>query len=408
MANKKVCVIGGGPAGMISAGYAAAMGNKVTLLEKNEKLGKKLYITGKGRCNITNNSSIEDFFDNIVTNKEFLYSSFYSFSNINIIKLLESYGLESKVERGNRVFPITDKSSDVIKAMEAFLNHKDVNILLNSNVKSIDTKEEGFLIRLNDRVEHYFDKVILATGGQSYPFTGSTGDGYTFAEKFGHKIVKAKPALVPIELKENWLPSLQGLTLKNVTLQAKFKNQIICEEFGEMLFTHFGISGPIVLTLSSQLNKYPFEKILLFLDLKPALSMEKLDKRILRDFHIHNNKEIKNALVDLLPKKIIPIVLEKASIESTKFVHQITKEERHRLSTTLKNFPLSFSGLRPIRQAIVTSGGISTEEIDPSTMESKLQKGLFFAGEIIDVDGLTGGFNLQIAYSTGYLAGINV
>lgn len=408
MRDKKICVIGGGPAGIISAGYAAARGNNVTLFEKNEKLGKKLYITGKGRCNITNSSSIEDFFDNIITNKEFLYSAFYSYPNTSVVNLLESYGLKIKVERGNRVFPVTDKSSDVIKALKSFLHENNTSIVLNANVKSIKSKGDIFLVKLDEGNEYCFDKVILATGGQSYPFTGSTGDGYIFAKKFGHTIERLKPALVPIELKEDWLSSVQGLTLKNIVLKATVNNKIVCEEFGEMLFTHFGISGLIVLTLSSKLNKYPPKNIKLSLDLKPALSIEKLDKRVLRDFNKYNNKEIKNALVDLLPKKLIPIILKQANIEETKTVNQITKEERDTLVKTLKSFPLKFSNLRPIKEAIVTSGGISTNEINPSTMESKLKKGLFFAGEIIDVDGLTGGFNLQIAYSTGYLSGINV
>ncbi|HLR34392.1 MAG TPA: NAD(P)/FAD-dependent oxidoreductase [Tissierellales bacterium] len=404
----KVAIIGGGPAGMISAGYAAARNKDVTLFEKNEKLGKKLYITGKGRCNITNNSPIEDFFDNVVTNREFLYSAFYSFSNYNIIELLEEYGLQSKVERGNRVFPSTDKSSDVINTLKLFLKDKKANIVLNSNVVSVNSKGNGFIVTLDSEDEYYFNKIILATGGQSYPFTGSTGDGYKFAKNFGHTIESIRPGLIPIELKDKWLSSLQGLTLKNVTLSAKKDNKVIYDEFGEMIFTHFGISGPIVLSLSSYLNKYSLREISLYLDLKPALTNEKLEKRILRDFDIYKNKYIENGLVDLLPKKMIPIILNNAGIDGNKFIHQVTKKERYELVKTIKNFPLNTLGFRPIKEAIVTSGGVSTLEINSSTMESKLKKGLFFSGEIIDVDALTGGYNLQIAYSTGYLAGNNV
>ncbi len=404
----KVGIIGGGPAGMISAGYAAARNKDVTLFEKNEKLGKKLYITGKGRCNITNNSPIEDFFDNVVTNREFLYSAFYSFSNYNIVELLEGYGLQTKVERGNRVFPSTDKSSDVINTLKLFLKDKKANIVLNSNVVSVNSKGNGFIVILDSGDEYYFNKIILATGGQSYPFTGSTGDGYKFAKNFGHTIESIRPSLIPIELKDEWLSSLQGLTLKNVTLSAKKNNKVIYDEFGEIIFTHFGISGPIVLSLSSHLNKYSLKEINLYLDLKPALTNEKLERRILRDFDIYTNKYIENGLVDLLPKKMIPIILNNASIDGKKFIHQITKKERYELVKTIKNFPLHTLGFRPIKEAIVTSGGVSTLEIDSSTMESKLKKGLFFSGEIIDVDALTGGYNLQIAYSTGYLAGNNV
>jgi hypothetical protein len=402
-----IAVIGGGPAGMIAAGIAGSKCKDVTLFEKNEKLGKKLFITGKGRCNITNSSPIEDFFDNIMTNKEFLYSALYSFTNDDIINLLNKYGLKTKVERGNRVFPITDKSSDVIKALNKFLIKNDVKIRLNKELKSIKHNGEVFELLFADGQVLYFDKVIIATGGRSYPVTGSTGDGYIFAKKFGHSIVDIKPALVPCEIKESWVKDLQGLTLKNVTVSAYIRNKKVFEEFGEMIFTHFGISGPVVLTMSNFINKYMKENIKIYIDLKPALTNEKLDARILRDFEKYQNKHIKNALNELLPNRMIPIALKISDINEEKTINQITKDERIRLVNTLKKLPLSFMRFRPVEEAIITSGGISTIEINPSTMESKKINGLYFAGEVIDVDALTGGYNLQIAYSTGFLAGMN-
>jgi len=405
--SEKVAVIGGGPGGIIAAGFAGSRGKDVVLIEKNNKLGKKLYITGKGRCNITNSSAIEDFFDNIITNSNFLYSSLYSFTNDNIINLLNTYGLETKIERGNRVFPASNKSSDVIKAFNRFLKDKNVKINLNTEVKAIKYVENKFVITFSDNNSEKFDSVVIATGGKSYPVTGSTGDGFIFAKNFGHTITPLKPALVPCEVNETWIKGLQGLALKNVTLSAYIKNKKVFEEFGEMLFTHFGISGPIVLTMSNIINKYEKEKITFKIDLKPALSYEKLDKRILRDFSQFNNKQIKNGLNNLLPNSIIPVVLKLSNIDETKNINQITKEERENLINTIKGLELSFSKFRPIEEAIVTSGGVSTMEINPSTMESKIIKGLFFVGEVIDVDALTGGFNLQIAYSTGYLAGTN-
>ncbi len=402
-----VGVIGGGPAGIIAAGTAASKGRKVALIEKNNKIGKKLYITGKGRCNITNSSPIEDFFDNIVTNYQFLYSALYSFTNIDILNLLSKYGLKVKVERGNRVFPISDKSSDVIKTFEKFLKDNGVEILFNFEVRNISKKGNKFIVMGKNGEKLFFDKIIICTGGKSYPSTGSTGDGYNFAQNFGHRIIPLKPSLVPSETVESWVKDLQGLTLKNVRLSAYSGGKKIYEDFGEMLFTHFGISGPIVLTMSNYINKYDGKRIDLKIDLKPALSRDKLDERILRDFDLYKNKHISNGLKDLLPKKMIPIILRLSKIDEEKFINQITKEERNDIVNLIKSVPLTFKKFRPLEEAIVTSGGVSTLEINSSTMESKILKGLFFAGEIIDIDGLTGGYNLQIAYSTGYLAGKN-
>ena len=403
----KVGVIGGGPSGILAAGIAGSRGLDVTLLEKNEKLGKKLFITGKGRCNITNAADIEDFFENIITNSNFLYSSLYSFTNNDIINLLSDYGVKTKVERGNRVFPESDKSSDVIKALTLFLAYNKVNVRLNSEVTSIIHSNGTFIVQLGDE-ELKFDKLIIATGGKSYPITGSTGDGYVFAKRMGHKIIPLKPSLVPIEINDEWIKELQGLSLKNVTLKSfDEENRIIHEEFGEMIFTHFGISGPIVLTTSNFLHGN-YKKIKLSIDLKPALDYEKLDNRVLRDFQLYNNKQLKNSLNDLLPQKLIPLIIEYSQIDPEKIVNQITKEERFKLVDSMKDFYLNFKGFRPIEEATITSGGIATKEINPSTMESKLIPNLFFAGEVIDVDGLTGGYNLQIAYSTGYLAGTSV
>jgi len=406
--TKKIGVIGGGPAGMIAAGTAASRGNDVVLYEKNNKLGKKLFITGKGRCNITNACDIQDLIDNVVVNSSFLYSAFYTFTNKDIISLLNKYGVKTKIERGNRVFPVSNKSSDVIKAFERYLIDNNVEIKLNKEVKNVLKTEDGkFKIVLDDGSEHFFDKVIIATGGKSYQQTGSTGDGYKFAYGFNHKIVDLRPALVPCEIVEEWVPKLQGLSLINVKIYAYVNNKRVFEEFGEMLFTHYGISGPIVLTMSNYINKYLDKVIKIKIDLKPALSEEKLENRILNDFSKNLNKQFKNSLNDLLPKKLIPVIIELSKIAEDKYVNQITKDERKSLVKLLKGLELTFRKFRPLNEAIVTSGGISTIEIDPSTMESKLIDGLFFAGEIIDVDALTGGYNLQIAYSTGFLAGSN-
>lgn len=405
--KKKIGIIGGGPAGMMAAIMASSKNNEIYLIEKNNKLGKKMFITGKGRCNITNAIPIEDFFEYIVSNKNFLYSSLYSFTNENIMELLKEYNLDLKIERGNRVFPKSDKSSDVINTFQKILNKSNVNILLNSKVEDIVYEDNKFLVNINGE-NHNFDKLILSTGGKSYPTTGSTGDGYIFAEKMGHTVTEIRPSLVPIEIKDNWTKSLQGLSLKNITLKAFKKDKLIHEEFGEMIFTHFGISGPIVLSTSNFLSRYKDLNFYFKIDLKPALDFDTLDKRILRDFEKYNNKQLKNSLNDLLPQKIIPIIILLSKIDEKTIVNQITKGQRYKLISTIKDLSMDFKNFRPIEEAIITSGGVSTKEINPSTMESKIVPNLFFAGEIIDVDALTGGFNLQIAYSTGHLAGINV
>lgn len=405
---ERVAVIGGGPAGMIAAGFAGSRGKDVTLFEKNEKLGKKLFITGKGRCNITNSDDIENLIENVVVNSSFLYSAFYSFTNQDIIDLLEEYGLKTKIERGNRVFPQSDKSSDVIKTLEKFLKANRVDIKLNSEVISIDKKEDIFSIKFSSGNVEEFDKIIIATGGKSYEQTGSTGDGYKFAKKFNHSIVKLRPALVPCEIKNEFISELQGLSLRNIKLYAYSNGKKIFEDFGELIFTHYGISGPLVLTMSNYINRYiDKSQIDIVIDLKPALDEAKLENRIINDFEKYSKKQFKNSLNDLLPSKLIPVIIKLSQIEEEKFVNQISKKERKDLVHILKNLKFRFDRFRPLNEAIITSGGVSTLEIDPSTMESKLVSGLFFAGEVVDVDALTGGYNLQIAYSTGFLCGNN-
>lgn len=395
----KIAIIGGGPAGMMCA-IKAAENHQVTIFEKNEKLGKKLFITGKGRCNLTNYCDEREFLRNIVNNSSFMYSSIYSFSPFTTYYYFEELGLPLKVERGNRVFPASDKSSDVIKAYEKKLKALGVKINLNYEVTSIDKVDDKFI--LNGREK--FDKVVIASGGISYKLTGSTGDGYKFAKDFGHKVIDQVPGLIGINLKNNF--SLAGLTLKNVELKVLKDKKILSREFGEMLFTHRGISGPIVLTTSSKINRLKdFE---MYLDLKPALDPEKLDARILRDFHENQNKNLENVMKSLLPRDLIIYVLEGAGISGEKKVNQITKEDRERLVKTIKNFSLKFDSLDDIDRAIVTSGGVDVKDLDPKTMESKKVKGLYFIGEVLDLDGLTGGFNIQIANSTGYSCGINL
>ena len=395
----KIAIIGGGPAGMMCA-IKAAENHQVTIFEKNEKLGKKLFITGKGRCNLTNYCDEREFLKNIVNNSSFMYSSIYSFSPFTTYYYFEELGLPLKVERGNRVFPASDKSSDVIRAYEKKLKALGVKINLNYEVTSIEKVDGRFIINGREK----FDKVVIASGGISYKLTGSTGDGYKFAKDFGHKVIDQVPGLIGINLKNNF--SLAGLTLKNVELKILKDKKILSREFGEMLFTHRGISGPIVLTTSSKINRLKDFEI--YLDLKPALDPEKLDARILRDFHENQNKNLENVMKSLLPRDLIIYVLEGAGISGDKKVNQITKEDRESLVRTIKNFSLKFDSLDDIDRAIVTSGGVDVKDIDPKTMESKKVKRLYFIGEVLDLDGLTGGFNIQIANSTGYSCGINL
>ena len=404
----KVVVIGGGPAGMLSAISASIQGNDVTILEKMNSLGKKLCITGKGRCNITSSLPIEEFIKNTPGNGKFLYSAFQNFNNQDIINLLKKEGLKTKEERGNRIFPVTDRASDVLDALIKKLKKQKVKIITNAKVDEILVKDGKVIGVMVGNKKYDAEKVILATGGKSYPTTGSTGDGYKLAEKLGHKIIELKSSLVALTAKNNSLEickELQGLTLKNVKIKFMQNNKLLYEDFGEMLFTHFGVSGPIILSGSAHLVRNSMENVKLIIDLKPALSEEKLEERILRDFSKEKNKDFKNSLDDLLPKKLIPAIVELMNIN--KKVNEITKEERKKLVNLLKKFTIDIQGFRPIEEAIITAGGISTKEINPKTMESKLVKGLYFAGEIIDVDAYTGGFNLQIAYSTGYTAGLN-
>ena len=413
----KVIVIGGGPAGMMAAITSAESGNKVILLEKMERLGRKLLITGKGRCNITSSLPIDEFIQNTPGNGQFLYSCFKNYTNQDIIQFLKSQGLEVKEERGNRIFPITDKSLDVLECFKRRLKELNVEIIYNTKVTEIIQKKEQEKLQVKTEENKLFeaDKVVLATGGKSYPLTGSTGDGYKIAEKLGHTVTKIRPSLVPLECYDKKLcKDLQGLSLRNINIELKNieNNKIIYEDFGEMLFTHFGLSGPTILSGSAHLVRYKNidellrnKKIILKIDFKPALSEEKLDERILRDFSEFKNKQFKNSLEKLLPQKLIPVIIEKSKINPDKKVNEITKKERKNIVKLLKNFEIVISDFRPIDEAIITSGGINIKEINPKTMESKLVSGLYFAGEIIDVDAYTGGFNLQIAYSTGYTAG---
>ena len=459
----KIVIIGGGPAGMMSAISAKEKNpkNEVIILEKNNQLGKKLLITGKGRCNITSSLDMEDFIKNIPGNGRFLYSAFNEFTNKDIINFLKEEGLEVKKERGDRIFPVTDKSLDVLRCFERRIKKLEIEVKYNVKVEKILVKSEnkipkeenGMLLdkegkTINedkkttdedkisidekeislkqDEMSIYgvktnigiikADKVILATGGKSYPLTGSTGDGYNLAKELGHKITEIKPSLVPLEIYEKDICSnLQGLSLKNVLINIidKNKGKVIYNDFGEMIFTHFGVSGPIILSASAHLVRYKNiaqllkeNKIILKIDFKPALDEQKLDARILRDFEEIKNKQFKNSLDKLLPQKLIPVIIKKTNIDEEKRVNLIKKEERKKLVSLIKNFEVTISKFRPIEETIITAGGISIKDINPKTMESKLVKNLFFAGEIIDVDAYTGGFNLQIAYSTGYVAGI--
>lgn len=454
-----IVVIGGGAAGMMAAIAAAGarsdrnVTNRVFLIEKNEKLGKKLFITGKGRCNVTNACEVEDFFQNVMEHAKFLYSAVYGFDNHAVMDFFENAGCPLKVERGQRVFPKSDHSSDIIKALEHELNRFGVQVLLNTEVKGIKItplenaagdetvsagsgdrkyhrkkqggkkKQTGYArisrIELYDRItrktsERNVDKLIIATGGCSYVLTGSNGDGYRFAEECGHAIVPTMPALVPFSVREKWCYELQGLSLKNVQVSVQLDGKQIYSDFGEMLFTHYGVSGPLILSASSYYvhkvckadrKEYEDQKAKLFIDLKPALTHEQLDKRILREFDDNKNKQFKNVINSLFPAKMVPVMPVLAGIEPDRRVNEITREEREHFVRTIKHMELTITGVRDYDEAVITKGGVSTSEVAPSTMESKLVKGLYFAGEVLDLDALTGGFNLQIAWSTGYLAG---
>ena len=407
----KVVVTGGGAAGMAAAIGASEAGHRVVLYEKNEKLGKKLYITGKGRCNVTNACDTEELFSHMVTNGKFLYSAVYGFSNFDMMGLLEDCGCPLKTERGNRVFPVSDKSSDVIFALEQRLREQNVTVYLNEPVRELllsDGKCSGVVLEKGNK-HVTADAVIVATGGLSYPATGSTGDGYRFARAAGHSVTALSPALVPFNCLEDDVKSLQGLSLKNIEVTVYDGKKILWKEFGEMLFTHFGVSGPVVLSASSFAAKAIKERPLLMdIDLKPALSKEQLDSRILRDFAEAKNKQFKNSLAHLFPAKLIPVMVEKSGIDPDKKVNEVTAKERERLVEITKAFRVTLTGLRGFHEAIITQGGVSVKEVNPSTMESKKMPGLFWAGEVLDLDGVTGGFNLQIAWSTGMLAGRSV
>jgi len=403
----KVIVIGGGAAGMMAAIAAAQNGNEVTLLEQNEKLGKKIYITGKGRCNLTNASDMETVRANVITNPKFLYSAFAAFDNQDIVRLVEEEGCPTKVERGMRVFPVSDHSSDVTRALQRRLERLGVEIRLYTCVESL-LCEDGVCtgVRLASGKELTADAVVVATGGCSYPSTGSTGDGYRFAQETGHAVTERRPALVPFETKEAWTKELQGLSLRNVQISIRKDGKTLYSEFGEMLFTHFGVSGPALLSASSVMGKnLPAQ---LVIDLKPALTEEQLDQRILRDFSQSMNKQLKNVLGALYPAKLVPVMIKVCGLDGEKQVNEVTKEERHRLLQNTKNFTVTLTGLRGFNEAIITQGGVSVKDVKAGTMESKKVSGLYFAGEVLDVDALTGGYNLQVAWSTGYLAGSNI
>lgn len=408
----KVLVIGAGAAGMMASISAAECGNEVIVLEKNEKAGKKLFITGKGRCNITNACDTQDLFANILSNQKFMYSAIYSFDNSLVMDFFVDNGCKIKVERANRVFPESDKSSDVIRTLTDKMKKSGVILKLNCCVEKIDKKDDLFEVKYvneNNKLQSITaDKVIIATGGKSYPSTGSTGDGYKFAKSFGHTVTQLMPALVPFELKGNDFKEVMGLSLKNIKLSIKADEKCIYDEFGEMLFTHFGISGPLVLSAGNkvaaalQKNK---KQIDIYIDLKPALDEQTLDARIKKDFEKNINRQFKNSLDALLPKSLIPVIIRRSEIDSNKEVNSVTKQERMKLVSLIKGLKFEFKGFRGFEEAIITKGGINVKEINPSTMESKLVHGLFFAGEVIDVDAKTGGFNLQVAWSTGHMAG---
>lgn len=405
--KRKIIVVGGGAAGMMAAVSAAEEGCRVILLEQNEKLGKKLFITGKGRCNVTNAGDAEDFFNHMVSNGRFMYSSFYRFDNVQVMDMLKKAGLHLKTERGNRVFPESDKSSDVIKTFTRLLNQHSVEVKLNTAVKQLLVEEgicTGVMLKNGQCMDA--DGVVLATGGLSYSSTGSTGDGHRMAANTGHKVKDSVPALVPLEVKETEIGSLQGLSLKNVAVSIGRGKKPLYTDFGEMLFTHFGVSGPCILSASSKVSRrLQQEELPLFIDLKPALSPEQLDERIRRDFEEAPNRQFKNSLDRLLPAKLIPLIVSRSGINPDKQVNEVTREERQSLAALLKHLQWTLIGTRGFNEAIITQGGVAVSEVNPSTMESKKVKHLYIAGELLDLDAVTGGYNLQIAWSTGYAAG---
>ena len=405
----KVLVIGGGAAGMFAAIFAAYNGNEVHLFEKNEKLGKKLFITGKGRCNITNASDLEVLFSSVVTNAKFLYSSFYGYTNQDVIDFFENIGVQTKIERGNRVFPVSDHSSDVISGLTKELKKLGVKIHLRTEVERVVGKEHFEQIELKNGKKIVGDSCIIATGGFSYQTTGSTGDGYRFAKEMGHQVTEILPSLVPLVIQEEYVKELQGLSLRNIEAAVYDGRKKLYSDFGEMLFTHYGVSGPLMLSASSYIAEKVKEKELkLVIDLKPALTFEQLDGRVLREFEESMNKQFKNAIQKLFPSKLVPVILAVSDIDSEKKVNLITKEERQQFVTLIKNFTLTITGLRDFDEAIITKGGVDVKEINPSTMESKFVQGVYFVGEVLDLDALTGGFNLQIAWSTGHAAGSSI
>jgi len=406
----RIIVVGGGASGLMAAGTAAKGGNEVQLFEKNDRLGKKLYITGKGRCNITNDSDVENFIANIPHNPYFLYSALYGFTSADTVSFFEALGVKTKVERGNRVFPVSDKAADVVAALERFVKDAKVKIHLNSPVENILTENGKAVGIVSKGKEYSADAVIISTGGLSYPGTGSTGDGYRFAKKIGHTVTDLKPSLAPLKTEEKWCADLMGLSLKNVAVTIKDeKGKKLYTDFGEMLFTHFGVSGPVILSASAHMPDMKSGKTeKLAIDLKPALDEKTLDSRIMRDFEKFINKNFANSLDELLPKKLIPVIIKLSGIDEFKKVHDITKEERKRLVSLIKELPLTITGVTGFNEAVITRGGIDVDEINPSTMESKLIENLYFTGEVLDCDAYTGGFNLQIAFSTGYAAGKNI
>ena len=407
---KRVVIIGAGASGMLAAKVASDRGYKVTVLEKQKRCGQKLLITGKGRCNITNNCEIEELIENVPTNGKFLYSAFYTFTNDQVIDMFNDLGVETKTERGKRVFPVSDKAVDVVRALEKQMrSNKNVEVLLNSKVDKIEAQDGKVKkVILSDKREIECDSVIVATGGVSYPRTGSSGDGYKFARNLGHTIIKPKASLIGLEVMEDYVTDLAKLSLRNVSINVyNSKNKKIYDDFGEMEFTKYGLDGPIIKSASCRMGDLSKENYNIVLDLKPALDEDKLDKRVQKDFQKYANKNFENSLNDLLPKQLIPTIVKLSKIDPYIKVNQISKEERKNLVHLIKNITFTVKNYRPIEEAIITSGGVKTSEINSSTMESKLISGLYFAGEVIDVDAYTGGFNLQIAFSTAYLASIN-